>query len=244
VAELTTTSIDWHRSVLKICQGKGGKDRVIPVGQRALYWLRLYLDQGRPALKPKVSSLLLVNNQGQRFNLNGLGNLVHRHVTQAGGVSSGSCHVFRHAMATAMLDNGADIRFVQEMLGHQRLETTQLYTHVSIEKLKAVHGATHPAERDWTEHARADEQPSSPTTSKAEAHLADGVVTADIIVGLRRGLALNEVEFARLLNTPASSLGRLERGQNQASGPLLRLLQIFRRHPSLAVKIHSEIRSL
>lgn len=68
----------------------------------------------------------------------GLGNLVHRYVAPAGSGGAGSCHVFRHAMATAMLDHGADIRFVQEMLGHQRLETTQLYTHVSIEKLKSV----------------------------------------------------------------------------------------------------------
>jgi integrase/recombinase XerD len=231
VAELNITSIDWHRSALKICQGKGGKDRVIPIGQRALHWLRLYLDQARPAMIPKDSSRLFLNNQGGHFNLNGLGNLVHRYVTQVGGVSSGSCHVFRHAMATAMLDNGADIRFVQEMLGHQRLGTTQLYTHVSIEKLKTVHRTTHPAERDWAGNAPAKESPISMQPGRA-------AVSTEIIVSIRRSLALNTTEFAGLLNTPVSSLVRLERGQTQAKGPLLRLLQILLLDPSLARKIH------
>ena len=241
-AELTLASIDWHRSVLKVCHGKGGKDRVIPVGQRALHWLRRYLDQARPALNSTDSSLLFVNNQGGPFSLNGLGNLVHRYITQTGGVTSGSCHVFRHAMATAMLDNGADIRFVQEMLGHQRLETTQLYTHVSIEKLKSVNRATHPAERDWSVDAPARAQTLSAAATKAEARPTLEAVTAETTTSIRQSLGLNETEFGRLLNLSVSSLRRLERGQSQAKGPLLRLLQILRRNASLGREIHLEIR--
>jgi integrase/recombinase XerD len=74
-----------------------------------------------------------------------VGDLMRRHVEAIGITTPGACHVFRHAMATHMLENGADIRFIQAMLGHANLETTQIYTHVSMTKLKEIHNATHPA---------------------------------------------------------------------------------------------------
>ena len=74
-----------------------------------------------------------------------LGNLVRGYVTRSGVNKSGSCHLFRHAMATLMLENGADLRYVQQMLGHARLDTTEIYTHVNIQKLIEVHRLTHPA---------------------------------------------------------------------------------------------------
>lgn len=225
--ELALDSIDWSRSVLKVRQGKGGKDRVIPVGQRALHWLRRYLDEGRAALNPLESCFLFVTNHGQRFNLNGLGNLVHRYVAPARLGGAGSCHVLRHAMATAMLDHGADIRFVQEMLGHQRLETTQLYTHVSIEKLKSVHRATHPVEQG--------------SNSDRLASVGMSVITAPEIATLRGGLGMDLRAFARLLNLSVRALTRLESGRSQAGGPLLRLLQILRANPRLGPAIHATL---
>ena len=180
-------------------------------------------------MHPNDSSSLFVNNQGQRFNLNGLGNLVHRYVAPAGASGAGSCHVFRHAMATAMLDHGADIRFVQEMLGHQRLETTQLYTHVSIEKLKAVHRATHPAEQGWDPDSLA-------------FHGMSAIMAPEIAV-LRGGLGMDLRAFARLVNLSVRALTRLESGRSQAGGPLLRLLQILRGNPSLAREIQASLLS-
>ena len=74
-----------------------------------------------------------------------LGNLVRDYVKRSGVNKSGCCHLFRHAMATLMLENGADLRYVQQMLGHARLNTTEIYTHVNIQKLIEVHRLTHPA---------------------------------------------------------------------------------------------------
>jgi integrase/recombinase XerD len=73
--------------------------------------------------------------------------MVHRYLDQANIAKKGGCHIFRHTMATLMLENGADIRFIQEMLGHARLSATEVYTHVSIQKLQQIHQATHPAEQ-------------------------------------------------------------------------------------------------
>lgn len=87
---------------------------------------------------------MFVNEFGDALNPRYLGDLVRRYLENAGITTRGSCHVFRHAMATPMLDNGADIRHIQAILGHARLETTQIYTRVSIRKLKEVHAATHP----------------------------------------------------------------------------------------------------
>ena len=82
---------------------------------------------------------------GEPFEKNRLGDLVKRYVEGAGLKVIGSCHLFRHAMATHMLENGADIRYIQAILGHNDLDTTAIYTQVSIHKLKAVHANTHPA---------------------------------------------------------------------------------------------------
>jgi integrase/recombinase XerD len=82
---------------------------------------------------------------GEAFSKNRLTDMVKRYV-RAAGIGSGACHLFRHAMATHMLNNGADIRFIQAILGHAQLSTTEIYTHVTIAKLKEIHALTHPAE--------------------------------------------------------------------------------------------------
>ena len=138
--------VDRKRGVVTIRQGKGKKDRVIPVGERALAWVDKYLNEVRPVIVVEPDDgMVFLTAIGEPFTPNHLSSLVHGYVEAAQIGKTGACHLFRHTMATLMLEGGADIRFIQEMLGHARLDTTQIYTHVSIRKLKKIHEATHPA---------------------------------------------------------------------------------------------------
>jgi len=140
--------VDQKHGLVTVRQGKGKRDRVVPIGQRALAWLDLYLNSLRPeiAKKPDDGIIFLTSN-GVSFTPNHLSWLARQYVKSAAIGKNGACHIFRHTMATLMLEGGADIRYIQAMLGHVRLDTTQIYTHVSIRKLKQVHEATHPAAR-------------------------------------------------------------------------------------------------
>ena len=143
---LSIFDLDFVHGVVRVRQGKGRKDRVVPIGERALAWVRRYLDTARSQLVTQASeTALFLNRFGQRLGNNGLAETVRRYLDAAGVTRRGACHLFRHTMATQMLENGADIRYIQELLGHERLDTTQIYTHVSIGKLKEIHTATHPA---------------------------------------------------------------------------------------------------
>ncbi|MBD8528182.1 site-specific tyrosine recombinase XerC [Pseudomarimonas arenosa] len=142
---LTVYDLEPLRGIVRVHQGKGRKDRVVPIGERALAWVQRYLDEARPALVVDAQEwTLFLNRFGRPFQGNGLGALVRRYLKAAGITKRGACHLFRHAMATQMLEHGADVRYIQAMLGHENLDTTQVYTHVSIAKLQAVHAATHP----------------------------------------------------------------------------------------------------
>jgi len=148
LSTLLVLDLDWHRGTLLVRNGKGGRDRVVPVGERALAWVDLYLREVRPELVAvKDEGYLFLTNEGENILGGRLGQMVKRYVNQADLGKTGSCHMFRHAAATAMLENGADIRFIQELLGHVELGTTQIYTRVSIRKLKEIHTATHPSAR-------------------------------------------------------------------------------------------------
>ncbi len=138
--------LDLARGVLAVREGKGQKDRVVPIGERAIAWLRKYLDEARPefVVEPDEGTVFLTRT-GRRFHPNHLSRLARDYVVAAGVAKRGACHLLRHTMATAMLEHGADVRVIQEILGHARLTTTQLYTRLSIRLLKAVHTATHPA---------------------------------------------------------------------------------------------------
>jgi integrase/recombinase XerD len=145
---LSIFDLDFVHGVVRVRQGKGGKDRLVPIGDRALAWVRRYLEIARPQLVVDAQELaLFLNRFGQRLGNNGLASIVRRYLDAAGVRLRGACHLLRHTMATQMLENGADIRFIQELLGHECLDTTQIYTHVSIGKLKEIHTATHPAAR-------------------------------------------------------------------------------------------------
>jgi integrase/recombinase XerD len=145
-ARLGVYDVEPLRGIVRVRQGKGQKDRIVPIGERAVAWVQRYVDEARPELLADThEQTLFLNRFGQAFCVAGIGQVVKRYLKAAGITKPGSCHLFRHAMATQMLENGADIRFIQEMLGHAHLDTTQIYTHVSIGKLQAVHAATHPA---------------------------------------------------------------------------------------------------
>ena len=145
VVHLEIYDLDTDRGTIMIRQGKGKKDRMVPIGERAIHWIQKYLADVRPALtvNPNESTLFLTN-LGEPFTPNRMTQMVRNYVNASDIGKKGACHLFRHTMATLMLENGADIRFIQEMLGHASVETTQIYTHVSIRMLKQIHQATHP----------------------------------------------------------------------------------------------------
>ncbi len=145
IVNLELTDIDRERGTVLIRAGKGRKDRLIPVGERALFWIDGYLTHVRPKLVVGVDDqTLFLTRSGERFNLCWLSNTVARYIERANVGKRGACHLFRHTMATLMLENGCDIRFIQAMLGHAELSTTQIYTQVAIRVLKQMHAATHP----------------------------------------------------------------------------------------------------
>jgi integrase/recombinase XerD len=142
---LSLFDLDRERGTIMIRQGKGKKDRMIPIGERAVRWIDRYLNTVRPELAiGRGNTTLFLTSTGEAFTPNRLTQLVRDYVNAADLGKSGSCHLFRHTMATLMLENGADIRYIQAMLGHAELSTTQIYTQVSIRKLKEIHTATHP----------------------------------------------------------------------------------------------------
>jgi len=138
-------NLDRERGTLSIWQGKGKKDRIVPIGERAVAWIGKYLREARPRLASDPDDgTLFVSVEGGPFHPDRLSALVREYVEAANLGKRGACHMFRHTMATLMLEGGADIRYIQQMLGHADLQSTQVYTQVSIRNLKQIHTATHP----------------------------------------------------------------------------------------------------
>lgn len=152
--------IDFESGLIIIRKGKGKKDRRIPAGSRALHWVDRYIREIRPrlAVEPDEGYIFLTN-EGLPFTPNRLSKLTKDLIQAANIEKSGSCHLFRHTMATLMLENGADLRYIQAMLGHASIETTQIYTQVGVRKLKEVHDRTHPAENPEALKNRVDDAP-------------------------------------------------------------------------------------
>jgi integrase/recombinase XerD len=148
LAGLAIYDLDVERGTLMVRQGKGKKDRMIPIGGRAIAWMDKYQREVRPELvvEPDDGTIFLTMD-GEAFGGGALTALVRGYVRAANIGKTGACHLFRHTMATLMLENGADIRFIQAMLGHVSLTTTEIYSHVAIRKLKEIHDATHPGAR-------------------------------------------------------------------------------------------------
>jgi len=127
------------------CFGKGSKERVVPLGEKAKAALTAYLSQERPRLdKGRRSPHLFLNRRGRALGRERIWKLVKRYVKKAGIARDASPHTLRHSFATHMLEHGADLRVVQEMLGHVDIATTQIYTHVDKSRLKAIHRRFHP----------------------------------------------------------------------------------------------------
>ncbi|MDC9598285.1 site-specific tyrosine recombinase XerC [Xenorhabdus anantnagensis] len=167
--QLRWGDIDVERGAVVVNQGKGHKDRVVPIGERALSWLTRYLVHVRPQLAAQYDSgYLFISQKGRPLSPGHLTHIAGKAIRQQAQLDKpGACHLFRHSMATQMLDNGADIRHIQAMLGHEKLNTTQVYTRVAIGHLKKVHKQTHPAERDPQALPEAD-KPTEPPESGSD----------------------------------------------------------------------------
>lgn len=145
LAGLGVFDVDAGRETLFVRAAKGQRERIVPIARRAIGWVDRYrLDARAELVVPPDDNVLFVNNTGRPFTSRRLGLRIRPHLQAAGIDKPGLCHLFRHTCATLMLEGGADLRYVQEMLGHANVATTQIYTQVSIRQLKAVHTATHP----------------------------------------------------------------------------------------------------
>ena len=128
-----------------VARGKGSKERIVPIGRAAVARLRRYLDQGRPRLVGlEDEAHMFVNVRGRSLSRQGLYKIVQRHARSAGLESQMSPHTLRHTFATHLLAGGCDLRSLQEMLGHADIGTTQIYTHLSDERLRDVYFDAHP----------------------------------------------------------------------------------------------------
>ncbi len=171
VIRLQLGDVDFGHGTVFVRQGKGKKDRVVPVGERALLWVEKYLREARPKLAAGLDEgELFLGEYGEAMSASRLTCLTGQYIKQAQIGKSGACHLLRHTMATQMLEGGADIRYIQEMLGHANLQTTERYTHVSIGKLKAIHAATHPAAK--LERKARDPEAEDRAALEHEAQLA------------------------------------------------------------------------
>lgn len=146
LVNINIRDIDFQRQILTVREGKNKNDRNVPVARRALDWVERYLKEMRPGLAKLASGeALFLTQAGLRMKPHKVTDMVTKCVDRSGIDKKGSCHLLRHATATEMLRHGADIREVQEMLGHSDISSTQIYAHVTINDLNRVYYQTHPA---------------------------------------------------------------------------------------------------
>lgn len=146
LCSLELSNIHLARKIL-VVKGKGSKERIVPLTDSAMEALANYINNSRKELLMKAHSnshVLFLNHRGKRLSQRGVRDILTRLIDHSSKISGISPHMLRHTFATHLLDNGADIRSVQELLGHSQIATTQIYTHVSREKLKKVYMETHP----------------------------------------------------------------------------------------------------
>ena len=145
---LTLNQVDFDECVIRVL-GKGKKDRIIPLGNTALNYLKLYINEYRTfILKTKISDYVFVNKNGDRISRQGFFKILKKLVKEAGIEKEVSPHTLRHSFATYLLNNGADLRVIQELLGHENLVTTEIYSHLSNKKI----------EEDYQHHPRAHKE--------------------------------------------------------------------------------------
>lgn len=144
---LRCTDIFWDEEFIRVL-GKGGKERLIPVGESGLYWCSRYIEEARERLAAmgKSRDILYLNRFGKKLSRQSVWNVIQKHARAAGITNKIGPHSFRHSFATHLIEGGADLRAVQEMLGHADIATTQIYTHLDREYLKEVYHRHHPLE--------------------------------------------------------------------------------------------------
>jgi integrase/recombinase XerD len=146
VSELTgarLADLNWSEGFVR-CSGKGRKMRMAPLGSKAQESLKKYLDEVRPKWDKKLSDNLIITSRGKPISRSAVWRIVGRLAAAAGIAAHVSPHTFRHSFATHMMENGADLRAVQEMLGHVDISTTQIYTHVTTDRMRGVYEKCHP----------------------------------------------------------------------------------------------------
>ncbi|HDQ03011.1 MAG TPA: site-specific tyrosine recombinase XerD [Deltaproteobacteria bacterium] len=144
LVNLTMSSINWQVGFLTV-MGKGGKERIVPIGKTAYDCTKLYTDKARSQLMGrKKTEILFLNRFGNKFTRQGFWKMVIRYSQKAGLKKKVHPHTFRHSFASHLLEGGADLRTVQVMLGHADISTTQIYTHITRDRLKEIHRKYHP----------------------------------------------------------------------------------------------------
>ena len=145
LAELKTSDLYLDEEVIRVF-GKGSKERIVPIGTEAIFWLRKYMLESRPFLQKRAVSggVVFLNKRGKKLSRMGIWKIVSKYVKAAGIEKDVHPHTFRHTFATHLVQGGADLRAVQEMLGHADISTTQIYTHIDREYIKQVHKDFHP----------------------------------------------------------------------------------------------------
>ena len=146
VSELITLKVDQVRAAQGVMRvwGKGNKERMLPMGDVAVHWINIYLKEARPSLMRGKTDALFLSNRGSAMTRQAFWYRIRAHGVAAGIKTALSPHILRHAFATHLVNNNADLRVVQLLLGHSSLSTTQIYTHVARERLKAMHSTHHP----------------------------------------------------------------------------------------------------
>jgi integrase/recombinase XerC len=146
LANLDLSSVDFQGEVVRVL-GKGGKERIIPVGKQALEALKNYLDSRKSLSESRFKTngeAIFLNRSGKRLSARSVGRIVKKYATLISEDKKTSPHTLRHTFATHLLDEGADLLAVKELLGHESLSTTQIYTHVTTDRLKKIYKKAHP----------------------------------------------------------------------------------------------------
>jgi integrase/recombinase XerD len=160
LCELQLPDINQERGTVTVHRGKWKKDRVVPIGARAAHWVTRYAREVRPRLLiDNREQALFISGYGEAFNPDVVSRMVSTWMRQIG--KKASCHLLRHTCATHMLEGGADIRYIQQLLGHENLETTALYAEVTIQQLLEVHARCHPAGKLENAASVATENPAT-----------------------------------------------------------------------------------
>ena len=147
LVNLTTRDIDFTNSIVR-CFGKGNKERIVPISEYSLYYIKLYYDMRDTFFKGKINDYLFLNNHGKELTRQGFNKILNKILEEKNIKKEVTPHTLRHSFATHMLNGGADLRSIQILLGHSDISTTKIYTHISREKIKNDYEMYHPRSKE------------------------------------------------------------------------------------------------